>query len=92
MVHPITLTKEATIMEKSAVERSIWIKAPREQVWQALTEPEHLERWLLPGGIGARLKRDDGGKLSDADYEAVDSSLRAEAVEILHAIDTINER
>lgn len=29
------------------------------------------------------------GKLSDADYAAVDASLRAEAVEILHALDTI---
>ncbi len=27
------------------------------------------------------------GKLSDADFEAVDSTLRAEAVEILHALD-----
>jgi hypothetical protein len=27
------------------------------------------------------------GKLSDADYEAVDASLRAEAVEILHRLD-----
>ncbi len=27
------------------------------------------------------------GKLSDEDYEAVDSSLRAEAVEILHRLD-----
>jgi hypothetical protein len=27
------------------------------------------------------------GKLSDSDYEAVDSSLRAEAVEILHRLD-----
>ena len=27
------------------------------------------------------------GKLSDADYEAVDRTLRAEAVEIMHAID-----
>jgi hypothetical protein len=27
------------------------------------------------------------GKLSDADYEAVDSSLRAEAVDILHRLD-----
>jgi hypothetical protein len=31
------------------------------------------------------------GKLSDADYEALDSTLRAEAVEILHAIDTISK-
>jgi len=32
------------------------------------------------------------GKLSDADYEALDGALRAEAVEILHSIDTINKR
>ena len=32
------------------------------------------------------------GKLSDADYEALDSALRAEAVEILHSIDTISKR
>ncbi len=30
------------------------------------------------------------GKLSDEDYTAVDSTLRAEAVEILRAIDTIS--
>ena len=32
------------------------------------------------------------GKLSDGDYAQVDSGLRAEAVEILRAIDTINQR
>ena len=32
------------------------------------------------------------GKLSDEDYAAVDAALRAEAVEILRAIDTINAR
>ena len=32
------------------------------------------------------------GKLSDADYEGLDSTLRAEAVEILHSIDTISNR
>ena len=32
------------------------------------------------------------GKLSDADYEALDGTLRAEAVEILHSIDTISKR
>jgi hypothetical protein len=31
------------------------------------------------------------GKLSDADYEAVDSALRAEAVEILRALDRTRE-
>jgi hypothetical protein len=32
------------------------------------------------------------GKLSDIDYETLDSSLRAEAVEILHRLDTITKR
>jgi hypothetical protein len=32
------------------------------------------------------------GKLSDEDYRAVDGTLRGEAIEILHAIDTISER
>ena len=30
------------------------------------------------------------GKLSDADYESLDHALRAEAVEIMHAIDRAN--
>jgi hypothetical protein len=32
------------------------------------------------------------GKLSEEDYEAIDSSLRAEAVEILNALDETHER
>jgi uncharacterized protein YndB with AHSA1/START domain len=32
-------------MEKATVERSIWIAAPRERVWQAVTDPQQLERW-----------------------------------------------
>jgi flagellar biosynthesis/type III secretory pathway M-ring protein FliF/YscJ len=31
------------------------------------------------------------GKLSDADYEAVDGALRAEAVEIMHQIDRMSD-
>ena len=32
-------------MEKIAVERSIWINAPRERVWRAVTEPGQLDQW-----------------------------------------------
>lgn len=32
------------------------------------------------------------GKLSDDDYAAIDSALRNEAIEIMHALDNINER
>lgn len=31
------------------------------------------------------------GKLSDADFEAIDSSLRAEAIEVLHQLDELGE-
>lgn len=32
------------------------------------------------------------GKLSDADYQAIDGTLRAEAIDILHRLDSISER
>jgi uncharacterized protein YndB with AHSA1/START domain len=56
--------QETTGMEKIAVERSIWIAAPRQRVWQAVTEPEQIPQWLFPALPGALMKRDDSGKLS----------------------------
>jgi uncharacterized protein YndB with AHSA1/START domain len=32
-------------MEKVAVERGVWIAAPLERAWRAVTEPEQLDRW-----------------------------------------------
>lgn len=32
-------------MEALAVERTIWINAPRERVWKAITTPEQINRW-----------------------------------------------
>jgi uncharacterized protein YndB with AHSA1/START domain len=32
-------------MEAIVVERTIWIGAPRERVWQAITTPEQIMRW-----------------------------------------------
>jgi len=48
-------------MEQLTVERSIWIAAPRERVWQAVTDPEHVAQWLLPPALGAQMKRDTTG-------------------------------
>jgi hypothetical protein len=31
------------------------------------------------------------GKLSDEDYEAIDSTLRTEAIELLHELDALDE-
>ena len=45
-------------MEQLKVERSIWIDAPRERVWQAITDPADLGQWLLPPALGADMKRD----------------------------------
>lgn len=32
-------------METLAVERTIWINARRERVWQAVTESEQIRQW-----------------------------------------------
>jgi uncharacterized protein YndB with AHSA1/START domain len=50
-------------MEQLAVERSIWIAAPRERVWQAVTEPEQIAQWLMPPALGAQMKRGANGEL-----------------------------
>ncbi|HET8911385.1 MAG TPA: SRPBCC domain-containing protein [Ktedonobacteraceae bacterium] len=36
-------------MEKLAIERSIWIAAPRERVWQAVIDPMQIAQWFAPG-------------------------------------------
>ena len=45
-------------MAEIKVERSIWMDAPRERVWQAITDPADLAQWLLPPVLGAEMKRD----------------------------------
>ena len=45
-------------MEQFKVERSIWIDIPPERVWQAITDPADLAKWLLPPALGADMKRD----------------------------------
>ncbi|HEX2620880.1 MAG TPA: SRPBCC domain-containing protein [Phototrophicaceae bacterium] len=51
-------------MEQITVERSIRVNAPRERVWQAVTEPEHIIQWFLPALPGVPMKRDSEGTLS----------------------------
>ena len=50
-------------MEEIKVERSVWIDAPRERVWQAITDPANLPQWLLPSTLGVDMKRDANGSL-----------------------------
>ena len=51
-------------MEKLTVERSIWIAAPRERVWRAITDPEQVEQWFSPGTPWKLSALQVGGKLS----------------------------
>jgi uncharacterized protein YndB with AHSA1/START domain len=51
-------------MEKQAVERTIWIAAPRQRIWEAITDPEKIPLWLLPALPGAVVKRDESDRLS----------------------------
>ena len=48
-------------MKQNAIERSIWIAAPRAHVWQAVTDPEQLAQWLLAPVGGAQMKSDADG-------------------------------
>jgi uncharacterized protein YndB with AHSA1/START domain len=51
-------------MQTTALERSIWINAPRERVWQAIIEPQQFARWFLPAMPGVQVSRDAAGKLA----------------------------
>lgn len=54
-------------MEAISIERTIWINASRERVWQALIDPAQVEQWFAPGttfktsgeGVGSRLYVED---------------------------------
>jgi uncharacterized protein YndB with AHSA1/START domain len=50
-------------MQQVAVERSIWIAAPRERVWQAVTDPAQLEQWFSPGTPWRLSALERGGRL-----------------------------
>ncbi|HZJ22687.1 MAG TPA: SRPBCC domain-containing protein [Anaerolineales bacterium] len=52
-----------------AVERSIWIAAPRERVWEAITDPAQLENWFSPGTSWKLTALEVGGRLFTQDPE-----------------------
>ena len=71
---------EASVIDEGAftVRRTIWIAAPVEKVWSAVTEPEHISRWFGRAAfdgpaVGAR------GTLMFPDYGAV--PVRIEAID-----------
>ncbi len=66
-------------MEKLSVERSIWIAAPREHVWRAVTESEQIRQWwggdyweITDMEVGATIKFGDPNDLMLATIAIVD--------------------
>ena len=49
--------------EKFSVERSIWIAAPRERVWRAISDPEQIQEWFSPGTRWSGTGLEVGGRL-----------------------------
>ncbi len=70
-------------MEKIAVERSIWINAPRERVWRAITDPEQIEKWFSPGTQWRGTGLEVGGKLSVYNPET-DTDMYTQVIEVVN--------
>ncbi|MEO8286114.1 MAG: SRPBCC domain-containing protein [Chloroflexota bacterium] len=56
-------------MEKLAVERSIWIDAPRGRVWLAVTDPEQIAQWFAPGTSFTQIDNRISVRFGDVDME-----------------------
>jgi uncharacterized protein YndB with AHSA1/START domain len=65
-----------------SVERSIWIAAPRERVWRAITEPKQIEQWFSPGTAWSLSAMAVGGRLSVYD-PATDSHKYIQVIELI---------
>ena len=56
-------------MSKQTIERSIWIDAPRERVWKAVTDPAEIAQWFAPGSTFFRQGNSIYLRVDDADIE-----------------------
>lgn len=52
-----------------SVERSIWIKATRRRVWEAITDPQQIQQWYSPTTPWTITALKPGGKLYSPDPE-----------------------
>src|SRR5690606_36809667 len=78
-VQPFGFMMEAHEMaEALTVERSVWINAPRERVWQAITDAEQIQQWWgdywdIPTlEVGATIKFGNPCVLSMATFNVLD--------------------
>jgi len=68
--------------EKMAVERSIWMNAPRERVWRAITDPAQIEKWFSPGTQWRGTGLEVGGKLSVYNAET-NTDMHVQVIEVV---------
>jgi uncharacterized protein YndB with AHSA1/START domain len=68
--------------EKFAVERSIWIDAPRERVWRAITDPKQIQQWFSPTTAWQLSALEVGGRLSVYDPET-DTDMYVQVIDLL---------
>ncbi len=71
-------------MASMSVERSIWIAASRERVWDAITNPEQVGAWFSPGTHWRSTGVKVGGTLSVYDPET-NSDLFTQVIEVVDA-------
>jgi uncharacterized protein YndB with AHSA1/START domain len=70
-------------MDKTiTVERDIWIAAPRERVWKAISEPEQFDKWFSPGTHWRSTGMHVGAKFSVYDPDS-DTDLYTQIIEVV---------
>jgi uncharacterized protein YndB with AHSA1/START domain len=62
-------------MSDLKIERTIWIEASRERVWQAITDPKQIQQWFSPGTPWKLTALEVGGKIFPEGYEDYASTL-----------------
>jgi uncharacterized protein YndB with AHSA1/START domain len=70
------------IKQTFALERSIWIAAPIERVWQAVTDPIQIEGWFSPGTSWQMSALEVGGRLYIPDSKT-GAELHTQIIEVV---------
>jgi uncharacterized protein YndB with AHSA1/START domain len=68
--------------KKLAIERSIWINAPREKVWRAIVDPKQLQQWSSPNTEWQLSTLEVGGRFYICNAET-NAEMYVEVIEVL---------
>lgn len=74
-----------------AVERSIWIDAPRQKVWHAITDPAQIQLWFSPATAWQLSALELGGRLYVLDEESK-KEMYVEVIELLEPLHQLTTR